>query len=82
MLSPHATSLPVFFGHGKADDVVSYQYAEKSVDVLKNTLGFPTASASDFHGVRFESYDRLGHSVDMRVVNDVGEWLKEVLPGK
>jgi len=80
MLSPHATSLPVFLGHGRADDVVEYKYAVRSADELKTTLGFPTASASDFHGVRFESYPRLGHSVDMSVINDLGEWMKQVLP--
>lgn len=49
MLSDHATSLPIFHGHGDADPVVQYKWGQDTVSKLKE-LGFKD--------VEFNTYPR------------------------
>lgn len=49
MLSDHATSLPIFHGHGDADPVVQYKWGQQTIAKLEE-LGFKS--------VEFKTYPR------------------------
>lgn len=57
---------PVFFGYGKADDVVpKYEI-------------YALAAWLDEHSwLRVKGYDHLDHAVDMREFNDIRQWLAD-----
>lgn len=67
MVAPHASSLPIFHGHGDADQIVQFAYGKRTVDFLRdgaNGLGmgeFKTEGGKA-QGVRFEVYKRMQHS--------------------
>jgi len=69
MISAEATSIPIFWGHGTADNVVSHQFGKDSVDILQNTLSFKD--------VQFKSYEGIGHSADTQEIVDLGAWLRK-----
>ena len=85
MCSEHASSTPIFWGHGIADPLVTYKIGSSSVDFLKTALGFSavTAEGSDaaaLKGVLFKSYAGLQHGAAPEELNDLTEWLKKILP--
>ncbi|XP_050135743.1 uncharacterized protein LOC126611492 isoform X1 [Malus sylvestris] len=61
-----AASLPILQCHGSSDDVVPYNYGEKSVHCL-TTAGFRYLSFKPFEG--------LGHYTIPKEMNDVSSWL-------
>lgn len=61
-----AASLPIFVCHGTSDDVVPYNYGEKSAQCL-NTAGF--------RNLTFKSYEGLGHYTVPREMDEVRHWL-------
>ncbi|KAF9685260.1 hypothetical protein SADUNF_Sadunf03G0036200 [Salix dunnii] len=65
-----AASLPIFLCHGTSthscDDVVSYNYGEKSAHCL-NTAGF--------RNLTFKSYEGLGHYTVPKEMDEVRSWL-------
>ncbi|CAI0389594.1 unnamed protein product [Linum tenue] len=65
-----AASLPTLLCHGKADDVVSHKYGEKSSRVL-TSLGFKD--------VTFKSYNSLGHYTIPQEMDEVCAWLSSKL---
>ncbi|KIM57370.1 hypothetical protein SCLCIDRAFT_1219419 [Scleroderma citrinum Foug A] len=80
MMSDHAKSLPIFWGHGTADPLVRLELATKSVDYLvncgltrlrRNEIGSP--------GLMFVGYRGVEHSSCQEELNDLGEFLKRVL---
>jgi len=76
MMSGHALSLPIFWGHGNDDPLIPYKVAESSVDVLKERLGFPDKA------IELRKYYGLGHSADAKELGDLANWLKTVLPAQ
>ncbi|TFL05819.1 Phospholipase/carboxylesterase [Pterulicium gracile] len=62
---------PIFWGHGKADPLVKYQFAEASVKFLKEQLGVPISEDR----LTFKSYEGLEHSSDPQEIADVHSWL-------
>ena len=84
MASDHCKYLPIFWGHGKDDPLIRYEYGARSVEYLKSALGVPTAAsdAPGKGGVIFNSYEGLEHSTNMKELDDVKEWLKKVLPAQ
>ena len=72
MFSAEATTTPIFWGHGKSDNVVPYRFGAGSVQILKDKLGFKD--------LEFKSYEGVGHSADTQEIADLGAWLKRVLP--
>ena len=85
MCSDNASSTPIFWGHGIADPLVTYKIGNSSVDFLKTVLGFSavTAEGSDaaaLKGVLFKSYAGLQHGAAPEELNDLTEWLKNILP--
>ncbi|KAF8504225.1 Phospholipase/carboxylesterase/thioesterase [Gautieria morchelliformis] len=82
MLSEHVKKLPIFMGHGTADPMVALRFGKGSADYLKDQLGFLTVDSSQIAGpgVRFEQYERMGHSTSPEELDHLGAWLKVVLP--
>ncbi|KZT06519.1 uncharacterized protein LAESUDRAFT_700378 [Laetiporus sulphureus 93-53] len=82
MASDHVKSIPIFWGHGKQDPVISYQFGLRSVDALQNRVGVPLASqdAPQKGGISFHAYDDLDHAASNKELRDLSDWLKIVLP--
>ncbi|KAF4572502.1 hypothetical protein EYR36_007009 [Pleurotus pulmonarius] len=82
MISPHATSLPIFWGHGEADPLVKFEWGTLSRDFLATEVGIALASSkADAKGLNFNGYRGLVHSASPEEINDVKAWLKKVIPG-
>ena len=83
MLSPFATSLPIFWGIGTADELVSHSYSAACVQYLTSELGLSSTAEDDpwgTVGVHFESYQDMPHTIGPQELQDVYDWLKEVIP--
>ncbi|CAL5205035.1 unnamed protein product [Lathyrus oleraceus] len=61
-----AASLPLFLGHGRADDVVAYEHGENSARTL---------SSAGFQNLIFRSYNGLGHYTVPEETDEVCRWL-------
>ncbi|KAL3721070.1 hypothetical protein ACJRO7_005831 [Eucalyptus globulus] len=61
-----ASSLPMFLCHGTNDDVVNFNFGERSSRYL---------SSAGFRYVLFKSYDGLGHYTVPKEMDDVCHWL-------
>ncbi|KAL0070110.1 hypothetical protein AAF712_002597 [Marasmius tenuissimus] len=81
LISPHATSIPIFWGTGSADPLVTLELAEKSVELLQ-TLGLAVTRGSKDHKpeLAFNVYDGLEHSTDAFELVDLKTWLKKAVP--
>lgn len=66
-------NLPIFWGHGTADEEIPLDYAKESVEFLKGSLGIPERA------VRFVEYDGLEHQTNYAEIEDFGRWLSEIL---
>lgn len=74
LASPHASSIPVFLGHGSADPIVDPPIAEVSKEFLTSSLDVPTL------GLTYNIYPGMGHSTVPKELDDVIAWIKQVLP--
>lgn len=72
MVSDANRKTPIFWGHGDADQVVSYAYGKQSVELLQ---------ANKFN-VKFNTYRHMGHGSSPQEVRDLLVFLKETLPEK
>lgn len=68
MISPTASSLPIFWGHGKLDQVVPYQFGLASSKLLQTlpNLKMPLLDKGEVFrrpGLRFEGYEGVEHSM-------------------
>jgi predicted esterase len=80
---------PIFIAHGTDDDVVKFEFGQKSVKRLKD-LGFDV----EFHGYPYVassiashylllisfSYSSLGHSADPMEIQDLEKFISKALP--
>lgn len=81
MLTPHATSLPVFWGHGADDALVPHSVARRSVECLTQDFGFPSQNETGpGSGLQFMTYPELNHSASDEELDDVVEFLEHVVP--
>lgn len=84
MSSPHASSIPIFWGHGTADPLVTFKIGSASVDFLKTTLNLPTVpaapDAATLKGVMFRQYEGLQHGAAPEELAELKNWLKRILP--
>lgn len=78
-MSAHATSLPIFWGHGEQDTLVSFSGAQDTVQFMKRELGISDASAENPSGLEFHSYD-ISHSASETELADLKTWLRRVIP--
>ncbi|KAK5164406.1 acyl-protein thioesterase 1 [Cryomyces antarcticus] len=61
---------PIFMGHGDADQVVRYEWGQKTAQKLKE-WGW---------SVKFNTYRGLPHSADPQEIDDLERYLKERIP--
>ncbi|KAJ6626955.1 Phospholipase/carboxylesterase/thioesterase [Mycena sp. CBHHK59/15] len=81
MAPPHATSLPVFWGHGIADPLAKFIFGQVSVEFMTKEMGFEAApSTGEAKGIEFHGYEGLGTGMSQQELRDLGVWLKKVLP--
>ncbi|KAL0580516.1 hypothetical protein V5O48_001503 [Marasmius crinis-equi] len=81
-LSSHATSLPIFWGHGDIDPLVKIRYAEQSMEFMQS-VGVKIARDSEvtgMEGLTFKMYKDLLHILVDEEIEDVRTWLKLVIP--
>lgn len=83
MVNDHAKKLPIFWGHGKSDQIVRFDRATASIDVIKTQLGLNTLVPPEKvleGGIEFHAYDMLAHSVHDKELQDLKVFLQKVLP--
>jgi len=81
MVSKHAKSIPIFWGHGSADPLVKYQLCKDSVDFLVNRLGISQpSSSSERKGLSFKIYEGVGHTTNQEELDDLRSWIKRAIP--
>ncbi|KAI0045601.1 lysophospholipase I [Auriscalpium vulgare] len=82
MRSEHATTLPVFWGHGTRDPLISFELGVSSAAFLRDELGVPTTTlqSADLRGIAFNEYRGLVHAVDDRELDDLRGWMQRVIP--
>lgn len=94
MQTDHANKLPIFWGHGEADQVVHHKWGKASADKLKEL---------NFTNLEFNTYKResipsmislwvrvslgwcvwklgMGHSLCDQEQSDLEDWLRKTLP--
>jgi predicted esterase len=88
---PLFPSIPLFFAHGTGDMQVNYQFARDAAETFASQLQLPfhlsesslsatALSASDLIGLRFHSYQGMGHTISEMELEDLGLWIAAVLP--
>jgi len=83
MASQHASSIPVFWGHGAIDPLVKLQFGKGSADFLVSQLGMPSATGpSEPNGLAFNLYDGVGHTTSQQELDELKEWIIKVIPGE
>jgi len=81
MVSSHASSIPIFWGHGTVDPLVPYKLGRVCADYLMTEIGVPPAPyAGAPEGLDFHTYDGLNHYYEDDELGDVTSWLKKILP--
>ncbi|KAF9995541.1 hypothetical protein BGZ80_009026 [Entomortierella chlamydospora] len=70
MASDSNRKTPIFWGHGDVDQVVRYQFGERSVEMLKQNK----------YNVKFNTYRNMGHSSCPQEIRDLLGFLKETIP--
>jgi len=82
MLSDHARSIPIFWGHGSADPLVKYEWCEKSVAFLSKQCKIKELGEDDktVVGLRCKVYQGMVHSSSPEEMDDLRSWLKSVIP--
>lgn len=66
-------NLPVFWGHGTADNIVTLATAEESITFLTETLQYSEEM------ITFKVYDSLDHTVNDVEIEDLAHWLMGIL---
>jgi len=69
-------TLPVFWGHGKADTEIPTYYSEEAVCFLRDVLRLPAQCLT------IKRYDGLEHAINVAEMNDLLIWIFRVLEMK
>jgi predicted esterase len=85
MCTSHASSTPIFWGHGTADPLVTFEIGSASVEFLRTTLGLSMVQSdapdtASLKGVMFKEYAGLQHGAAPQELADLKGWLKKILP--
>ncbi|EJU05246.1 alpha/beta-hydrolase [Dacryopinax primogenitus] len=78
--SPFVPELPFFLAHGNDDAVVSMETSETSVQSLKDKFGYKPIEEKGKFTVMY--YEDVGHFAADEEIEDLVEWLEEVLKVK
>lgn len=65
---PQNLKVPVYYGHGRRDDIISIEHARESHKLLVN----------EGYAVEWNEYD-MPHAVIPDQIEDIGDWLRRVL---
>jgi len=79
LLKPPATTIPIFWGHGKDDPLVPMSIVGQSREELQG-VGVNEAKESGEPGIFFNLYPNMGHSANPKEIDDWANWLKKVIP--
>lgn len=79
MLSEHAKSIPIFWGHGTDDPLVRFDVGSASVKFLKEQ-GIPAASEIGAKGLSFNGYRGVEHTTNMDELVDLKNFIAKVVP--
>ncbi|KAJ7827041.1 lysophospholipase I [Mycena olivaceomarginata] len=80
MVSAHASSIPIFWGHGNADPLVPYKLGRVCAEYLVTEIGVPRAPCPGApEGLDFHTYYGLAHYIRDDELTDVASWLKKIL---
>ncbi|KAF8800237.1 Phospholipase/carboxylesterase [Phlegmacium glaucopus] len=92
ILTPLAKQIPIFWGHGKQDLQVDHEFSLECAKTLSSHLEIPFRSYENValtrqelqetssHGLRFYSYESLGHMVGIQELDDLFVWVRFLLP--
>jgi predicted esterase len=79
MLADHFKKLPIFWGHGTEDPLVTYAVGKASKEWLES-VGIKKAESTGEVGLDFHAYQGLDHSTDEGELEDLKDFLVKVLP--
>ncbi|KAG5639691.1 hypothetical protein H0H81_005874 [Sphagnurus paluster] len=80
LASPHASSIPVFWGHGMVDPLVKFQFCKDSSEFLTKELGIPLVEKPGDKGLSYNLYPSMGHTTNQKELDDLRAWIKNALP--
>ncbi|KAF8186892.1 Phospholipase/carboxylesterase/thioesterase [Mycena galopus ATCC 62051] len=81
MVSSHASSIPIFWGHGDADRLVPCALGRVCANYLMTEIGVPQAPHPGApEGLDFHTYEGLAHYIQDDELADVAAWLRKILP--
>ena len=82
MAGPHATSTPIFWGHGTIDPLVKLGMSKASEKFFTEEVGVPvqTDKSGIPKGLDYRLYEGLGHSTSYQELEDTKAWLIRALP--
>ncbi|KAG6845437.1 hypothetical protein H0H87_009345 [Tephrocybe sp. NHM501043] len=81
LASSHASSIPVFWGHGSIDALVKLQFCKSSADFLTEQLGIPRSTTiGEAKGLSYHMYEGMGHTTNQQELDDLRAWIKKALP--
>ncbi|KAF5357254.1 hypothetical protein D9756_006661 [Leucocoprinus leucothites] len=80
MISQHATSMSIFWGHGALDPLVQLRLATASIDFLDKTVGIPRAAKAGETGVSFNVYQGQGHTTCPEELDELKGTIKKCIP--
>jgi lysophospholipase-1 len=79
MVSPNATSIPIFWGTGSVDPLVKAQFAKDSSDFLIEQLGIPVAKPGGLGGLSYNIYEGMGHITVPKELEDLKAFIKKAI---
>jgi predicted esterase len=80
MVTEHSKKLPIFWGHGEEDPLITLQLAKESKEFLNSKLSISDASEPGSVGLSFNTYKNMGHSAEVQELEDLKRWLRKVVP--
>lgn len=85
MASEHVKDVPMFWGHGKNDPLVTYpKMGKASADFLVDELGVKRVETGQTTGIpvglEFHGYEGVVHSASEEELDDLRSWLKRTIP--
>jgi len=79
LTAPHASQIPLFWGHGTSDPLVLHKFGTESVDNLISKVGF-SRSTGVATGLDFRTYEGMAHTTCPTELKDLSDWIKRVVP--
>jgi len=75
-----ASSIPVFWGYGAIDQLVSTEQISATITQLLEEIGMRRATPGNADGLDYRVYDGMGHTTSPRELDDLTSWIKKAIP--